>query len=150
MKNALILAGLIGSVSFAASANTGLNVVEDKDTSVLKHKKGWASVLTLKGDRGTGLTIEQGNKTAKGISMKSGQAKVTLSPSYVAAGVSQAAPIGINRETAAVVFKVEGAKLDNGTDQTFIAFDVKRQKMMWIRGDEVVGELAIPTPSSND
>lgn len=140
MKTTLILAVLMSSVSFAAAANTDLNTEASGETNIIKHKKGWASVLTLKGDRGTGLTIMQGNKQARGISMKSGSALVTMSPSYVAAGVPNT-NLDFSSETTAVVFKLEGAKLD-GANGTYIAFDAKRKEIIWIDGTgNIVGTL---------
>lgn len=145
MKKSLLVVGLVSVLSFAASAND-LKTEASKETNILKHKKGWASVLTLKGDRGTGLTIVQGNKQAKGISMKSGSAKVTMSPSYVAAGT--AGVPGISRETAAVVFKVEGSKL-GGASGTSIALDAKTKTIYWIDASgAVIGELVATNPQA--
>lgn len=79
--------------------NMGLRYEKNKDTSVLRHKRGFASVLELWGDRGTGLKIVQGNKQATGISVQSGNAINQFSPSAVAAGMPQVEGL-LNRETA--------------------------------------------------
>ncbi|SHI10096.1 hypothetical protein [Ferrimonas marina] len=120
----------------------------DNDTTIIKHKKGWAPVLKLKGDRGVGLYIQQGNKQARGIVMESGgtsnQAKLTMGPSYVAAGI--AGNPGFTKETPAAVFKLEGKKLDNGTNGHAVALDVKRQAIYWLdENGTIIAEL-IPTP----
>ena len=147
MKNSIKLVLALGSViAFNAAANVQNNTplitkwVESNESTIIKHKKGWASVMTLQGDRGTGLTITQGNKKATGLVMKSGNAKVSMSPSYVASGVNNN-ELGFSKETAAVVFKVEGAKL-GGASGTHVALDVKSKRILWIDDEgNIVGEV---------
>ena len=143
MKKLILATTLSLASTVAVAAQTSELVTkwtESNETTILNHKKGWAAVLTLKGDRGTGLVIEQGNKTAKGIVMKSGNAKVTMAPSYVAAGVANN-NLGFSKETAAVVFKLEGSKLD-GANGMSIALDAKRKKILWIDANgDIVGSV---------
>ncbi|MEO2279558.1 hypothetical protein [Pseudoalteromonas pernae] len=144
MKKLLLVASLTLASTTAIAAETSALITkwtQSADTTIINHKKGWAPVLTLKGDRGTGLVISQGNKQAAGIVMTSGSAKLTVAPSYVAAGVS-GNNLGFSKETAAAVFKLEGAKLD-GANGMSIALDAKQKKILWINAEgNVVGTVS--------
>ncbi len=129
-----ILAAGLAAFTFAGAAST---LFETSDTTVIKHKKGFAPVLTLTGDRGIGLVIDQHNKSATGIRMDSGNARLELSPSYVAAGL-KSDDVGTNAETGAAVFKVDGPKGGRG----FVAFDVETQEILWFN---IAGELTAVT-----
>ncbi|WP_334030213.1 hypothetical protein [Alteromonas sp. P256] len=132
------LVALLSMAVFASAVNASdLRTEANKDTNIIKHKKGWAPVLTLKGDRGTGLYIDQGNKQATGIRMDSGNATVTMSPSYAAAGVNNGKlrEQGLNNaETAAVVFQVSGSKLD-GDSGNFVVLDAKNKQVLFLDSD---------------
>ena len=129
------LIAVLSMALFASAASASdLKTEAHKDTNIIKHKRGWASVLTLKGDRGTGLYIDSHNKSATGIRMDSGNATVTMSPSYVAAGMKNSAlkAAGMdNAETAAVVFQVSGAKL-GGASGNYVVLDAKNQRVVFL------------------
>ncbi|GLP96070.1 hypothetical protein [Paraferrimonas sedimenticola] len=123
----VIALSVTASVTAAETSALVTKWTPNGDTTIINHKKGWAPVLTLKGDRGTGLVIDMHNKQADGILISSGNANLTINPSYVAAGVPGDG-VGYSKETAAAVFKVSGSKL-SGT--SYIALDAKTNSIRW-------------------
>ncbi|GAB7225329.1 MULTISPECIES: hypothetical protein [Vibrio harveyi group] len=147
LTHAIIAASLLlPTTSFAAPDHKNVELKthwnESNDSTVLVHKKEWAPVLTLSGNK-NGLYIENSNKSATAIKMKSGNASLAINPSYSAAGVPNFKNnVGFSNETAAAVFTVSGAKL--AKDQNYyVAFDVKSQRILWLdHNGNVVGETA--------
>ncbi|MEO1080103.1 MAG: hypothetical protein AAFY29_11155 [Pseudomonadota bacterium] len=133
MKKMIASAGTAFLVASTSLAMAGGLSEDDRRTTVISHKNGTSPVLTITGDRGTGIFIDQGNKQARGIRIDSGNASISLSPSYVAAGVPGSA-LGFSKERAAVVFSISGAKL-GGSAARFVAFDAQTQSIIWLDAD---------------
>lgn len=112
---AAVLAAPAMASDFVGTSNQNqIKVPEEADnrSSVIRHKNGTAPVLKVLGDRGTGIHIDQHNKTATGLTMDSGNASLSVSPSQVAAGLPSNEGNSLsNRETAGMYVKMSGAKL---------------------------------------